>query len=167
MEKNKKKWINNVSQQTLDKFKTTFIKECIERGSYELQLKYDELAELTGLSKGAVFKAVEELSAQGFIERKQAPSRRIPNTYILKGPINMEIPKITEKVSFPSGNELVETIIKMKAKMEFLERENERLRVMLHENLGSQVDIILESELPGSLTQIIYRINNQEVSKDA
>ena len=45
-------------------------------------VKYDELAELTGLSKGAVFKAVEELSAQGFIERKQAPSRRIPNTYI-------------------------------------------------------------------------------------
>ena len=103
MEQNKSKeskaWISNVSQQTLEQFKRAFVQKCVETGSTELQLKYDELAEISGLSKGAVFKAVEVLSAQGFIERRPAPSRRIANTYILKGPIDIEIPKTTEDIA--------------------------------------------------------------------
>ncbi len=161
-QKKSKAWISNVSQQTLEQFKRAFVKKCIETGSTELQLKYDELATISGLSKGAVFKAVEVLSEQGFIERRPATSRRIANTYILKGPIDFEIPKKTEIVSFESGSDLINAVANIRNKMYNLEMENERLRAMLNQLEDGIIEVITKTELPGDLKQIIYKVNKDQ-----
>lgn len=169
MEQNKSKeskaWISNVSQQTLEQFKRAFVQKCVETGSTELQLKYDELAEISGLSKGAVFKAVEVLSAQGFIERRPAPSRRIANTYILKGPIDIEIPKKTEEVTFETGDDLINTVASVRSEIAQLKKENERLRAILKEEFEGEIQVVAETELPGGMKQLIYQIKKDTLEK--
>ena len=166
-QKKSKAWVSNVSQQTLEQFKRAFVKKCIEAGSTELQLKYDDLSTMSGLSKGAVFKAVEVLSEQGFIERRPATSRRIANTYILKGPIDFEIPKKTEIVSFGSGSDLIEAVANIRSKIHRLERENERLQAMLNQTEDGLIEVIAETELPGDLKQLIYKVNKEQPQEKA
>lgn len=164
MEQNTSKtWINNVSQQTLEQFKRAFVQKCIESGSTKLQLKYDELAKICGLSKGAVFKAVEVLAKQGFLERCPAQSRRIANTYILKGPIHLEVPKNTETLTFETGCQLVATVNSIRKRVKDLERENERFRALLSQDCEGTIEIITETDLPGNLKQVIYRVRKDSL----
>ncbi|MDD2432069.1 MAG: helix-turn-helix domain-containing protein [Bacillota bacterium] len=162
--KKNKDWVNNVSQQTLDRFKKAFILKCMEVGSDRLQVKYDELAKICGLSKGAVFKAVEVLTAEGFIERIPAQSRRIANTYVLKGPIKMDIPKNTDNLSFGSGSELINRVVNIRAKMNELVVENQNLKALSNSSHGGDVEVIAKNKLPGDFVQLIYKVNKDSES---
>ena len=157
-----KEWVKNVSQQTLEQFKRAFILKCMETGSDRLQVKYDELAEICGLSKGAVFKAVEVLTEQGFIERIPAESRRIANTYVLKGPYSVDIPKSTDKFAFGSGADLVTKVASIRANMKELTDEVQDLRALSSLTYGGDIEVVAKNTLPGDYIQLIYKVNKQD-----
>lgn len=177
---------NTITQQTLNQFKERFVKECSNQGTTELELTYEELSNIVGLSKGATFKAMEALDEKGFIEKIPAASRRFPNKYILRGPIELSEVGVP---NFKDGEEFIGSFIQLQKELRKKNEEMKELKESFGEDIlsgvhsmmeeladyktkyeklkmiiGDDVQIESTNTLPGGYTQIIYKDDRKNSS---
>lgn len=123
-----KEWVQIVSERTKERVLDVMIQRAVLTGSTRIQVTYDDLSKLSGLSKGAIFKAVKALEAENKIKKLPSRARRIPNTYEIYTNVEIPEPKASEIVDLP---EYLEMTRSLKAKLRRLEQENYELKQIL------------------------------------
>lgn len=149
---------NDVSQETLERFKKAFIERCASERADTITATYDDLADMCGLSRGAVFKAVEALVDEGFLKKHTATSRRFPNQYELTGPTAVGNP--ISGMYFSSGKEFVDRYREVMDELEGLRKAHAELKAIVGSD--NEVEVVTRHNLPGGLTQVIYRTPTSE-----
>lgn len=145
---------SNVTEQTLDKFKKGLLSRCREEGKNTVQLTYDELAELTNLSKGAVYKSINALSERGFLKKTSHDTRRIANIYTVLGPIVENKDTIHEHV-YGSGEEYISGAKHTEVLMQQLTQVSSELAAL--KRIYGDAQIVSKMELPNGFVSIIYK----------
>lgn len=98
MAQENKEWVQIVSERTKERVLDVMIQRAVLTGSTRIQVTYDDLSKLSGLSKGAIFKAVKALEAENKIKKLPSRARRIPNTYEIYTNVEIPEPKASEIV---------------------------------------------------------------------
>ena len=150
-----KKWVQIVSERTKERVLDVMIQRAVLTGSTRIQVTYDDLSKLSGLSKGAIFKAVKALEAENKIKKLPSRARRIPNTYEIYTNVEIPEPKASEIVDLP---EYLEMTRSLKAKLRRLEQENYELKQILFPDAKKAPDIVSKSQITDDTVMLVFKI---------
>ncbi|MDD2430817.1 MAG: hypothetical protein PHD88_03825 [Firmicutes bacterium] len=150
-----KEWVQIVSERTKERVLDVMIQRAVITGSTKIQVTYDDLAKLSGLSKGAIFKAVKALEAESKIKKLPSRARRIPNVYEIYTNVEIPEPAIAETVELPEYLEMTRTL---KTKLRRLEQENLELKQILFPDIRKSPDIISRSQITDDTVMLVFKV---------
>lgn len=160
MQNEEKDWVQIVSERTKERVLDVMIQRAILIGSTRIQITYDDLAKLSGLSKGAIFKAVKALEDEEKIKKLPSRARRIPNSYLIFTKVEIPEPTKAEAIGLP---EYLEMTWELKMKLRRLEQENLELKQILFPNLKKNPDIISKSQITEDTVMIVFKVPKDTV----
>lgn len=143
---------NNVSPEILEVFREKLKQKLQQEGEDTLQLSYDDIAEITGISKGTVYKAITRMEELGLLKVHRSHSRKFPNRYQL-------IEATEEGEPEPTSPEIVvgKMVVQLQREIGHLQRENERKSKILQ-----KLEAFLGQDVLQGVESLVYRMADLE-----
>ncbi len=150
-----KEWVQIVSDRTKERVLDVMIQRAMLIGNTKIQITYDDLAKLSGLSKGAIFKAVKALEEDEKIKKLPSRARRIPNSYMIYTKIELPEPSVIEAVDLP---EYLAITRELKMKLRRVEQENFELKQILFPNLKKAPEIVTKAQITEDTVMLVFKV---------